>query len=90
MKRWSILLLALAPAAFAQLDSDTVTITVSRQITYKPDQFVLNISAIAPVSLVLDDVVAGLEGTGITAAQFVNVSQSYQVFTGNSAVASNF
>src|SRR5436190_22146739 len=80
IRTW-VLLLAWAGTAFGQLDSDTVTITTTRYVTTKPDQFVLTIYAYAPATYGLDDVLRVLDGSGITAADFSDVSR-YNGFSG--------
>jgi uncharacterized protein YggE len=53
---------------FGQLDSNSITVTASRSVYLQPDQVVFSISVSAPTNATLDDIVAALQGSGITAA----------------------
>jgi len=83
-KALPILLVACA-SAFGQLQTDTITITATRQVSLLPDQIVFNVQVVAPESAGLDDVVAQVAGVGISAANLTGVS-SY----GNDGFAWNF
>src|ERR1700681_4242672 len=77
VKRLPIFLLILsAPAAFAQLDANSVIVTASRSLTQQPDQVLFGVTVQSGLSTSLDDVVAALQGSGITAANFSGVSTS--------------
>jgi len=66
--------LAVPLAAFAQLDDNTVTVTASRQLpNLQPDQAVIGVDVAADPGAVLDDVLAALNGSGITAANLSSV-----------------
>jgi uncharacterized protein YggE len=67
-------LMAGAALAFCQLDSDTVTVQASRSVNLTPDQVVLSISVSAPPSTSLDQILAALSNSGITAANFVGMT----------------
>jgi len=69
-----ILFLTLAAAAFGQNDDQTLTITMTRNVTATPDQVVFNVSVIAPPDKTLTDVVGLLTGAGLTAADLSYVS----------------
>src|SRR5258708_1460422 len=69
-----ILLAAVESLAFAQLDSNTLTVSVSQSFVLQPDQALLSISLLTPASTSLDELVASLKGSGITAANLSNVS----------------
>lgn len=56
--------------AFGQ---DSLTITASRSITAQPDQAVFAVYVTSPLTTNLDDVVAALTGSGITAGNLSNV-----------------
>jgi len=72
-----IWLLAFAPAVWAQLDDNTLTVSASRPLpSLQPDQAVFSVNAITPLSASLDDVLALLAGSGITAANLVNAQES--------------
>jgi uncharacterized protein YggE len=59
--------------AFAQLDSNTVTVTASSNSTLSPDQIVFSVGVNAPADKTLDDVTSALAGSGITIANFTGV-----------------
>ncbi len=67
------LLVAAASLAFAQFD-DTITVTASRSVNLQPDQVVLTLSLDTPQTAPLDNVLALLAGTGLTAAEVISVS----------------
>jgi uncharacterized protein YggE len=68
------LLVLAGSLAFGQLESDTLTITASRQALVQPDQVAFRISVNSGVSTALDQVVAALQGAGITTATFSSLS----------------
>ncbi len=68
-----ILLAAVESLAFGQLDSDTLTVTVTRSVNLQPDQIVFVIIRTTPASIGLDEVLASLKGAGITAGNFYTV-----------------
>ena len=71
MKRFLLLgFLASAFCLFGQLDSNSVTVTASRDSTQTPDQVGISVRVTSPVNTSLDDVLAALAGSGITAANF--------------------
>lgn len=76
MRRFFLTTLFLTSASlvFGQLDSDTATIQASRSVNLTPDQVVFSVSASAGPSTGLDQVVAALSNSGITAANFVRVT----------------
>ncbi|MBZ5609108.1 MAG: SIMPL domain-containing protein [Acidobacteriia bacterium] len=77
-KFWPILLLlsALEPV-FGQLETDTVTITASRQVALVPDQAVFFVTVTTGEDAGLDQALALVQGTGITAAN-LNSVYSYE------------
>ena len=77
VKRLPIFLLILSvPLAFAQLDSNSVTVTATRGMSQQPDQVLFGVTVQSGLGASLDDVVAALQGSGITAANFSGVSTS--------------
>src|SRR6266851_140131 len=70
--RFTILFLTCG-LAFAQLETNTVTITASRNVSVVADQVVYRLSLTTDVSATLDDVVGQLGGAGITAANLSHV-----------------
>jgi len=63
--------LAAASAGAASLDNNTVTVTANRTVTLQPDQVLLYVSVLTAQDAGLDDVLAKLKGSGIT-AEFLN------------------
>ena len=60
-----ILLAAVESLAFAQLDSNTLTVSVSQSFALQPDQVVFGISVTTPASTGLDEVVASLKNAAV-------------------------
>src|ERR1700682_1639233 len=52
--------------AYGQLDSNSITITASRNTAVEPDQVVFSVGVSAGLNSSLDDVLAALAGSGIT------------------------
>jgi hypothetical protein len=74
VKRLPFFLLILSvPAAFAQLDSNSVTVSATRSMSQQPDQVLFGVTVQSGFNTSLDDVVAALQGSGITAANFAGV-----------------
>jgi|SRR5579862_7816753 len=66
--------LLICPLAFGQLDSNSITVSASRSATLQPDQVIFAVTVQSGVSASLDDVIAALQGSGITAANLSGVS----------------
>jgi uncharacterized protein YggE len=60
--------------AFAQLDSNSITVSASNNATLQPDQAVFSVTVQSGFSTGFDDVLAALQGSGITSANFSGVS----------------
>lgn len=69
-----LLLFVYCSLAFAQLDSNSITVSASNTANLQPDQAVFSISVTTPLTTGLDDVLTALAGSGITAANFSGVS----------------
>jgi Protein of unknown function (DUF541) len=69
-------LLAVTSVLFGQLDSNSITITASRSVYFQPDQAVFLVSVSSPLNATLDDIVAALQGSGVTTGNFL-VSNVY-------------
>jgi hypothetical protein len=83
VKRLPIFLLILStPVAFAQLDSNSITVIATRSMTQQPDQVLFGVTVQSGLNTSLDDVVAALQGSGITAANFAGVSTAPISFVG--------
>jgi len=74
---------AFGPPLFAQLDSNTVTVTASASTTVQPDQVVFSITVGSGLNTSLDDVLAALKTSGITIANFSGVSSYALQLVGN-------
>jgi uncharacterized protein YggE len=74
--RYSLLavLTLLPPVLFAQLDPYTITVTASRSIYVQPDQVVVGVDINTNPNTGLDQVIAAIPNTGITAANLTGVS----------------
>ena len=66
-----VMLLAAASVCAASLDNNTVTVTANRALSLQPDQVSLYVTVLTAQDAGLDDVLAKLKGTGIT-AEFLN------------------
>jgi uncharacterized protein YggE len=70
----AVLLFVYCSVAFAQLDSNSITVSASNNATLQPDQAVFSVTVTTPLTTGLDDVLTALAGSGITAANFSGVS----------------
>ncbi len=70
------LLLFLAPLAFGQLESNTVTVTATQNLSVQPDQVVFSVSVTSGISTSLSDVLTAVQSAGITSANFTGISSS--------------
>ena len=70
--RLAVLLLT-ASLGFAQLTSNSVTVTSSKNATPQPDQVVFSITVDAGSTTALSDVLAAVQSAGVTAANFTGV-----------------
>ena len=88
MLRCTVLLLfvASAPLAFGQLDTNTITVSASRSVSLMPDQVVFTVTVQSGLNVGLDDVLAALQGTGITAANFTSSNGGFVVFDPTTAL----
>jgi len=87
IKRGVILVLLVSSSlAFAQLDSNTVTVTSSQTSNLQPDQVVFAVTVNSGLSASLDDIVAALQGSGITIGNFSSVSTSFPANVQSSAM----
>lgn len=79
-----LLFVSCCSLAFAQLDSNSITVSASNNAALQPDQAVFSVSVTSPLTTGLDDVLTALAGSGITAANLSGVSTQgvYSVFGG--------
>jgi uncharacterized protein YggE len=68
------LLVSFCPLAFGQIDSNSITVSASTGANLQPDQAVFGITVQSGLTTGLDDVLAALQGSGITATNFSSVS----------------
>src|SRR5579863_4641627 len=59
--------------AFGQLDSNSITVSASRSTSLQPDLAVFAVTVQSGLSTSLADVIAALQGSGITQANFAGV-----------------
>jgi hypothetical protein len=80
MRKSAAVLLSLlfCSVAFGQLDSNSITVSASTNATVQPDQVVFSLSVASGINTGLDDILAALQGLGITAANFSSVSTQGQ------------
>jgi uncharacterized protein YggE len=71
----AIFSLAAAPV-FAQLPSNTLTVTATRTINLQPDQALFSLSVTSSAATNLGQVVAALSGVGITSANLAGVGNN--------------
>ena len=71
------LLLLFGSLLFAQLDSNTVTVTASRQIYPAPDEVLFGVTLTSDTQANLDDVTSALGAAGVSSAQFSGVSTNF-------------
>ena len=72
-KRMLILCLVLCTSLFAQLESNSVTVTASRSAILQPDQVLLSVTVSTGLDGTLDDVLAALKPLGISLANLTNL-----------------
>jgi uncharacterized protein YggE len=68
--------------ALAQTTPNSITVTATRTVTAQPDQVVFQLSVTSPLTAGRDDVIAALQGTGITAANFTSMYTNQQYVNG--------
>lgn len=69
-------LLACSLALFGQVESNSITVSASQNASLQPDQAVFSVTVQSGVNTGLDDVLAALQGSGITAANLSSVSSN--------------
>jgi len=70
------------PLAFGQLDANSITVTASRDITPgQPDQVLFSVDVMSGFDTNLDDIIAALQGSGITVTNFSGLSSSFLSFS---------
>jgi Protein of unknown function (DUF541) len=85
-----ILSIVFATAAFAQLESNVITITASREVNVPLDQANLLVSVEASLNTTLDEVVAAIQSTTITPANLTYAGPfGGTLFVSNGGVVAN-
>jgi uncharacterized protein YggE len=74
LKRAVLFLLFPLSLAFSQVAAGSLTVTATRSQALTPDQAVLSVTVTSPLSTTRDQVVAALQGSGVTLANFQGVS----------------
>jgi uncharacterized protein YggE len=62
--------------AFGQAPSNSITVSASQNASLQPDQAIFSLTVQSGLNTGLDDVVAALQGSGITAANLVGIFSS--------------
>jgi hypothetical protein len=76
----AFLYLSAAACAFAQLDSNSITVSASRNASLQADQVVFAVSINTDLTAGLGEVLAAVEPAGLTQANFVGVSSPQASF----------
>jgi uncharacterized protein YggE len=79
---FAVLVVILAPVAFAQLDSNTITVSASRAIYVQPDQIAIGVFVDTGLDVTLDQVLAAVQPAGISASNFSSVYPAYNLLSG--------
>ena len=70
----SLFFLLFSITLFAQVDSNSVTVNVSRAANTAPDEVLLSVGVLSGYNSTLDDILAALKGTSISASNLSSVS----------------
>jgi uncharacterized protein YggE len=82
-----LLLVSCCSAAFGQFESNAITVTASSNTNLQPDQAIFSVTVQSSLNTGLDDVLAALQGSGITATNLSSVS-TQQVTTYSGSISS--
>jgi uncharacterized protein YggE len=77
------ILLSSCPLAFGQLNGNSITVTASNNANLQPDEVVFSVSVQSALATGLDDIVAALQGSGITAANLSGLNTTQQYVNGS-------
>lgn len=86
--RIGFLTLLSVSTALAQLDSNSVTVTASRNVSLQGDQAVFAVYVQSRSEVTLNDIVAAVQPAGITMANFAGVGSQQQIILGPQQPAS--
>jgi uncharacterized protein YggE len=76
------LILLSASLAVAQTTPNSITVTATRNLTVQPDQVQFQVSVTSPLTSSRDDVIAAVQGAGITLANFTSMYTTQQYVNG--------
>ncbi|HTR36078.1 MAG TPA: hypothetical protein VMH80_09265 [Bryobacteraceae bacterium] len=76
-----------ASLAFGQVESNSITVSVSRNTNLQPDQVVFAVTVQSGLGASLDDVLAAVQGAGITMANFSGVNTTAYFVVGGFSTA---
>src|SRR2546425_109559 len=86
----TLLLLLVGSALFGQVSTDrTITVTANRNASVAPDLAVFEVTILSPTDASRDDVLAALQGSGITVANFASVYTTTQ-YNGSGRASQDF
>ena len=71
-----------APLAFGQVESNSIMVSVSRNTNLQPDQVVFAVTVQSGLGASLDDVLAAVQGAGISMANFSGVNTTAYSYVG--------
>ncbi len=72
-------------AAFGQVDANSITVSAAHGATLQPDQAVFAVTVQSGLGTGLDDVLAALQGSGITASNLAGVASTNQYINPNAS-----
>jgi hypothetical protein len=72
------LILAMAGAAFAQVDG--IATTATRSVTLSPDEVTFNVTVIAEISTTLEQAVAAVQDAGVTSKNLLGIASSEEYY----------
>jgi uncharacterized protein YggE len=82
----AFILLSFCPLSFAQLGSNSVTVSASNYPTLQPDEANFAIGVQTGLTTSLSDVLTALQGTGVTAANLSSISTVQQYANGSASI----
>ena len=77
MKRLILLAAALGPIAFGQLDSNSLSLTVSRSAFVQPDQAVFGIGVAASPDVTLTEILTGMQKVGLRSENLLGIETMF-------------
>jgi hypothetical protein len=74
MQKKAVYFFLLPLLAIGQVTTSSLTVTASRTTTLQPDEAIILVNVAAPLTTSRDEVLASLQGTGVSAANFAGLS----------------